>query len=147
MSEAVHPAQLLFTDKHPLTAVMNMKFHAAVGKTLKVEVDAPASFADADETYVHVGFHTLFLDTVMGSAAIGELEKPQPIATVKLACNHLQAAGISERIICTATVNGEANSICYVSGEIRSMDTDALLSTAIATFMIGTASKPLQVKS
>lgn len=147
MTEAVHPAQLLFTDKHPLTAVMNMKFHAADGKTLRVEVNAPASFANANNDHVHPGFHTLFLDTVMGSAAIGELEKPQPIATVKLACNHLKPAKIDERIICSATVVGEENTIAYVTGDIRSMETNELLSTAIATFMIGTASKPLQVKS
>lgn len=147
MTEAVHPAQLLFTDKHPLTAVMNMKFHAADGKTLRVEVNAPESFADTDESFVHPGFHTLFLDTVMGSAAIGELKKAQPIATVKLSCNHLKPAKIDERIICTATVDGEENSIAYVTGNIRSMETDELLSTAIATFMIGTASKPLKVNS
>lgn len=147
MIEAVHPAQLLFTDKHPLTAVMKMKFHAAVDHVLKVEVDTPESFADTDGIHAHSAFHTLFLDTVMGSCAIGELKEVKPIATVKLACNHLRTARINEKIICEAKYDGETNSIAYVSGVIRSVDTGDLLSTAIATFMIGTASKPLKVES
>jgi len=46
VSEPVHPAQLLFTDKHPLTASLNMAFEVPSKGELWVHVAAPASFAD-----------------------------------------------------------------------------------------------------
>ncbi|MEM9279103.1 MAG: hypothetical protein AAGA76_11065, partial [Pseudomonadota bacterium] len=85
----VHPAQLLFTDKHPLTAELNMNFHSGNDNTLEVTLSAPESFADRDGLHLHTGFNTLILDTVMGACAIGELKSPTPIATIKLTSNHL----------------------------------------------------------
>lgn len=147
MNEAIHPALHLFTEKHPLTASLNMRFLPENGgDRMKVEVDAPVQFADADGKYVHTGFHTLLLDTVMGSCAIGKLEQLQPIATIKLNCNHMRKVEIGDPLVCIADWTGEENSISYVTGEIRRRSDDAVISNAIGTFMVGTASRPLSEK-
>ncbi len=146
MSGSIHPALLLFTDKHPLTASMNMQFLPEGENSLRVKVDAPESFADADQKHIHTGFHTLLLDTVLGSCAIGKLKQMQPIATIKLNCNHIRKVKIGEPLDCLATWNGEENSISYFSGDIRRRSDGVLVSTAIGTFMVGTASRPLSEK-
>lgn len=143
MPEVLHPAQLLFTEDHPLTSAFHMQFLPMNGKTLTVEVNAPDSFADSGGKLVHTGFNTLLLDTVLGACAIGELEKPQPIATIKLNCTHLYQASIGEALACSATYDGEANGVAYVSGEIRGREDNRLISRALGTFMIGTTTKPL----
>ena len=142
----VHPAQLLFTDKHPLTAALDMKFHPIADGILEVSVCAPEDFADADSVHVHTGFNTLLLDTVMGSCAIGELKKPQPIATIKLSTNHMQRLKVGERAVCRATYEGEENEIAYVSGSIYAGKEKRLISQAIGTFMIGTATRSIREK-
>ncbi|MDJ0612580.1 MAG: PaaI family thioesterase [Rhizobiaceae bacterium] len=147
MSESKHPAEVLFSEGHPLTAALNMKFIPVGESSLRVELDAPESFADSNGSHTHSGFSTLLLDTVLGSCAIGKLEKMQPIATIKLTCNHLRRIIIGDAIYCLAEWNGEENSVSFVGGEIRRQKDDQLLSTAIGTFMIGTASRPLAEKS
>ncbi|MEM9330291.1 MAG: PaaI family thioesterase [Pseudomonadota bacterium] len=142
----LHPAQELFTDKHPLTAEFNMKFHAVKEHVLEVTLNAPKSFADGDGVNVHPGFHTLILDTVMGASALGELKQAKPIATIKLTSNHIRRIPVGEPIKCRAIWDGEENSIAYVRGEILVGDTTYTASTAIGTFMIGTTSKPLGSK-
>ncbi|MGI9350432.1 MAG: PaaI family thioesterase [Rhizobiaceae bacterium] len=139
----IHPAQLLFTDKHPLTAELDMSFLPVKGNTLEVTLKAPKSFMDRDGIHVHSGFNTLLLDTVMGSCAIGELKSPTPIATIKLTCNHIRKIRIGEQISCLATWDGEEHSVAYVRGEIRFGDDQKMASHAIGTFMIGTTGKPL----
>ena len=146
MSE-LHPAQQLFTDKHPLTAEFNMTFHTVSEHILEVTLDAPRSFTDSDGIHVHPGFHTLILDTVMGACALGELQKPQPIATIKLTSNHIRRIPVCESIKCRAIWDGEENSIAYVRGEILVGESAFTASTAIGTFMIGTTGKPLGKKS
>jgi len=143
----VHPAQLLFTEEHPLTAALDMSFHPLEDKVLDVAVSAPESFADADNKHVHTGFNTLLLDTVMGCCAIGELKKPQPIATIKLTTNHLQRLLVGEKAVCRATYEGEENEIAYVSGRIFAGPEKRLIAHAVGTFMIGTTTKSIREKS
>lgn len=147
MTEAVHPAQLLFTEKHPLTSELDMRFTPALDQTLTVMVSAPAGFADQDGVHVHTGFNALLLDTVLGSCAIGELQKPQPIATIKLATNHIGRAVVGEDIICQAVYEGEENEIAYVSGKILAGPEKRLVAQAIGTFMIGTTTKSIREKT
>ena len=47
MNQKPHPAQLLFSEKHPLTAEFGMKFCVDNEDSLRIEVDAPKSFLDA----------------------------------------------------------------------------------------------------
>ena len=143
----VHPAELLFTDQHPLTADLKMTFHASEDNSLKVTLAAPKSFAENANDTVHTGFNTLLLDTVLGSCAIGELKEPKPIATVKLNVNHMDKAKVGEAIACNATYEAEENEIAYVSGEIRSEEDGRIIAQAIGTFMIGTATKSIREKS
>lgn len=144
--EVKHPAQLLFSDKHPLTDILKMQFEVGERGTLSVWLQASDQFADVDGAHTHTGFTTLFLDTVMGACAIGELKKPQPIATVKLNCNHLSRLKIGEEAWCHATYDGEENSLAFVSAKVVAGEEKRLVATAIGTFMIGTAAKPLEVR-
>ncbi len=143
----VHPAQLLFSEKHPLTKALNMRFHPGDDKELQVSLKAPESFADQDGIHVHTGLNTLLLDTVMGCCAIGELKKPQPIATIKLTTNHLGRLKIGEEVICSAIYEGEESEITYVSGKVMGSGGTHLVSQAIGTFMIGTTTKSIRDKS
>lgn len=147
MSEEKHPAQILFTDKHPLTAILNIKFEGVVEQTLTVTVNAPKSFADQDEIHTHSGFSTLFLDTVMGSCVLGEIENPSAIATIKLTANHLGRAKIGENLVCRAKFDGQENEIAYVSATLVAGGTERLIATAIGTFMVGTATRSIREKS
>lgn len=146
MSEAVHPAQLLFTEKHPLTASLDMTFHPESVDVLRVEVEAPKSFAKKDCDTVHTGFHTLLLDTVLGSCAIGKLKTIQPIATIKLSCNHIREVEVGTSLECIATFSAEENSIIYISGDIKRKSDGAIISSALGSFMVGTTSRPLSEK-
>lgn len=141
---APHPAQLLFTSKHPLTSALDMKFIGVTDHVLTVTVTAPQAFADTGEVEVHSGFSTLFLDTVMGSCVLGELEVFQPIATIKLTCNHLRQARVGEKLACKAHFEGIEESVAFVRGEVFSEKTDELISQAIGSFMIGTRARPLE---
>lgn len=142
-----HPAQILFTDKHPLTAALNMKFEGVIDHTLTVTLKAPESFADQDGVHTHTGFTTLFLDTVMGSSVLGEIENPKSIATIKLTTNHIERPKIGEHLTCEATFEREANEIAYVSGKVFAGLEKRLIATAIGTFMVGTATKSIREKA
>lgn len=142
-----HPAQILFTDKHPLTAALNMKFEGVIDHTLTVTLKAPESFADQDGAHTHTGFTTLFLDTVMGSSVLGEIENPKSIATIKLTTNHIERPKIGEHMACEATFEREANEIAYVSGKVFAGLEKRLIATAIGTFMVGTATKSIREKA
>lgn len=139
-----HPAELLFSDQHPLTASFNMEFEDVVDHVLSVKVTAPESFADADGEHAHSGFITLLLDTVMGSCVIGEMDTYQPIATIKLTCNHLEKVKTGRAVTCKATFDGIRKSVAYVRGEVFSGPDNMLVAQAIGTFMVGTRSRPLE---
>jgi len=147
MSDIVHPAQLLFTDKHPLTAALGMTFSAPKDKVMTITLAAPLSFADKDKEHCHTGFSTLILDTLMGSCVIGELSEAKPLATVKLTVNHIERAKLGEELLCRAHYDGEKDEIAFVSGEILAGPEKRLIANGIGTFMIGTANKSIREKT
>jgi len=147
VTKAQHPAQLLFTDKHPLTASLKMEFEVPQKGELWVHVPAPESFADEGGSTVHTGFNSLLLDTVMGACAIGELIKLEPIATIRLNCNHLRRAKVGESLTCKAYFDAHVNQVLYVRGEIYSNNENDLIAHAIGTFMSGTAAKSIREKA
>lgn len=124
-----------------------MTFEGVKDGVLTVSMPAPESFLDNDGVHVHSGLTTLFLDTIMGACAIGELKEFSPIATIKLNCNHLSKIKIGDHVSCHARQTGLAKGIAYISAEVISQPDNRLIANAIGTFMIGTASKPLKVKS
>jgi len=143
-----HPAKILFTSKHPLTSEFDMEFVAWENKLLTVTITTPPNFAATENSRdAHTGFTTIILDTVMGSSVFGEMEKLQPIATIKLTTDHVRPAAIGEKIVCTARFDGEIDEIAYVSGEVRSNVDKSLIATALGTFMIGTRGRPLEETS
>jgi len=141
-----HPAQLLFSSEHPLMSSFDMQFVGVEDQVLSVTATAPGSFADASGGQVHTGFITLFLDTVMGSCVLGEMPEPQPIATVKLTCNHIRSVKIDEALLCRAKFDGIENSIAYIRGEVFAGPHKTLVAHAVGTFMTGTRARPLEDK-
>ncbi|MFK5977883.1 MAG: PaaI family thioesterase [Rhizobiaceae bacterium] len=139
-----HPAKVLFTSQHPLTSEFDLEFIGWEDQLLTVTVTAPQSFAVAENSVeAHTGFTTVILDTVMGSTVFGEMDKIQPIATIKLTTDHIRPAMVGEKIVCTARYDSEVEEIAYVSAEVRSQKDNSLIATALGTFMIGTRSRPL----
>ncbi len=147
MPNQPHPAELLFSDKHPITSLLDLHFEVTGPHELTITTRAPDSFADGDGVHVHTGFTTLLLDTLLGSCAIGELDKLQPIATIKLTCNHIRRPQTGEKLICRARFDGERHSVSYVHGEVLGADRQDLIAHAIGTFMIGTRAIPLGAKA
>lgn len=138
-----HPAKILFTSQHPLTSKFDLIFISSADSKLVVTITTPQEFATGTNGEAHTAFATLILDTVMGSSVIGEMGELQPIATIKLTTDHIRQPKIGEKIVCTARYDGEVEEIAYVNGEVRSVDDDSLIATAIGTFMIGTRTRPL----
>jgi len=139
-----HPAKILFTSQHPLTSEFDLEFVGWEDHLLTVTVTAPQSFATTKNSKeAHTGFTTIILDTVMGSSVFGEMDKIQPIATIKLTTDHIRPAMIGEKIVCAARYDSEVEEIAYVSAEVRSQQDNSLIATALGTFMIGTRARPL----
>ena len=139
-----HPAKVLFTSQHPLTSEFDLEFVGWEDHLLTVTVTAPQSFATTKNSKeAHTGFTTIILDTVMGSSVFGEMDKIQPIATIKLNTDHIRPAMIGEKIVCAARYDSEVEEIAYVSAEVRSQQDNSLIATALGTFMIGTRARPL----
>lgn len=139
-----HASQLLFSSAHPLTTEFDLKFIECADHVLAVSVLAPQSYAGSkDDGLVHSSFTTLFLDTVMGSCVLGELDQLQPIATVNLSVNHVQRPTINDVIVCRARFNGQIHDVAHVSCDLVRQTDNALLATGSGTFMIGTRGRPL----
>ena len=139
-----HASQLLFTSAHPLTTEFDLKFIECSDHVLVVSVVTPQSYAShVGAGHAHSSFTTLFLDTVMGSCVLGELDRLQPIATVNLSINHLERPEIGKVIVCRARFNGQVNDVAHVSSDLVYEENGALVATGSGTFMIGTRGRPL----
>ena len=141
---AKHPAEIFFSSKHPITTFLKMQFVGIEDEKLTVQLEAPQAFDDgsgADRT--HSGLAGLVLDTVMGGAVMGKLEKIVPIATAGLTTQHMRRAKVGEKLRCTARYQGVHVDMAHMTGELVSRETGELLSIATGSFMIGTRAVPL----
>lgn len=139
-----HPIELFFSDAHPITAYVDPQFTELDGGTIGFEMDAPAHFirGEADGT-LHTGFVTIVLDSVMGGAVMGVMEKLQPIATVGLSVHHLRRPVSGERLRGRAVCTGIYSDLAYVTGQVTNADGSETLALASGTFMIGTRATPI----
>jgi len=139
-----HPSQLLFTSKHPLTSDLDITYLDCIDHVLTISVAGSEKFADAEGSNVtHTSFSTLILDTVMGGCVLGELEKMQAIATIKLSVNHLRPAFVGEVMVCKAHYDGVVDDVAHITAQLISQKDGSLIASAVGTFMIGTRSRPL----
>ncbi len=73
---------------------MKVRYLGFAEGVLSVELEAtPEYVADEATGALHSGFATLALDTVMGGAVLGSLDKIQPFATAGLTSQHMRTAG------------------------------------------------------
>ncbi|MEZ5871463.1 MAG: PaaI family thioesterase [Nitratireductor sp.] len=139
-----HPAEIFFSSNHPISSYVSVRFVGVENHVLTIALEAPAAFVDNEVTgEVHSGLATLILDTVLGGAVMGEMEKIQPIATVGLTTQHMRRAVKGEPLLCRARFEGIHRDMAHMSGMLVNADTGETLSTATGTFMLGTRSKPL----
>jgi len=125
-----------------MSATLGMRFQPVVDHVLSVTADAPAVFEDRGRCgRIHTAFNTLFLDTVMGSCVLGELEAPCTIATIKLTTQHQDRLIVGETVICRARFEGISDQVAHVTGEIVGGNTRRHIASAVGTFMVGTVSK------
>jgi acyl-coenzyme A thioesterase PaaI-like protein len=142
--EHVNPAERFFSSQHLVNAFLKIRYRGIDGNTLTVDlVGAPEFVIDAQSGTLHTGFATLALDTVMGGAVIGTMEKIQPIATAGLTTQHMRRPKSGERLVCQAKCEGFDGDVAHITGVLASAETGETLATAIGTFMIGTRAKPL----
>jgi len=142
-----HPATIFFSPAHPLLSIIHFEFIETEPDYLAVQFTAGREFVhQKDSGTLHSGFNTLILDSVMGGSVMGYLEKLQPIATVKLTTQHSRRARVDELIICSAKVECIEDKIAVVSGQVKSVENNQILASAIGSFMIGTRAIPLADK-
>ncbi len=142
--DVTNPAERFFSAQHPLNATLQANFLGIDGNTLTVSLVPGAAFvADPESGDIHSGFATLALDTVMGGAVMGMMEKLQPIATAGLTTQHLRRPLVGEKLLCHARCEGFRKDIAHMSGQLVCAKTGEVLSTATGTFMMGTRARPL----
>jgi acyl-coenzyme A thioesterase PaaI-like protein len=139
----ITPVERFFTSYHPANATLNVRYLGFSDGVLAVELEASPDFvADPATGALHTGFATLALDTVMGGAVLGSLEKVQPFATAGLTSQHMRRPVAGEKLICRAKCEGIHSDIAHMSAQLATADGE-VLSIAAGTFMIGTRAKPL----
>jgi len=142
--EHVNPAERFFASQHLVNAFLKIRYLGIDGQTLTVELEgAPEFVIDAGTGALHTGFATLALDTVMGGAVIGTMDKIQPIATAGLTTQHMRRPQSGEKLVCRASCEGFHSNIAHMTGTLANAETGEVLATAAGTFMIGTRAKPL----
>lgn len=140
-----HPAKIFFSSAHPLFSMFDIEFLEASSKVLSIKFMAQKEFGACIETkYMHSGFCSLILDSVMGGAVMGCLDKIQPIATINLTTQHSARPVLGENIICTGDVVRIEEHVAAVTGHVISVDSGITYATALGSFMIGTRAVPLQ---
>ncbi|HSO48597.1 MAG TPA: PaaI family thioesterase [Rhizobiaceae bacterium] len=142
--DEISPVERFFTSHHPANATLKIRYRGFADGVLSVELEATPEFvADEATGALHSGFATLALDTVMGGAVLGSLDKIQPFATAGLTSQHMRRPVSGERLVCRARCEGVHSDIAHMSGQLVSAQSGEVLSTATGTFMIGTRAKPL----
>jgi acyl-coenzyme A thioesterase PaaI-like protein len=140
----MHPAERFFSSGHPLSSYLTIRSYDADGGKVTIHFDAPAAFVSgSDGRTLHSSLATLVLDTVLGGAVMGSLDKIQPIATVGLTTQHMRRPVAGEKLACSAFVEGIHADMAHVTGRLVSQADGQTLSTATGTFMIGTRATPI----
>ena len=139
-----HPARMFFSKGHPLFSVFDVEFVETLPELLVLKFTALEKFRDRENpAHLHSGFCTLILDSVMGGAVMGSLDKLQPIATINLTTQHTKRPAIDDVVYCSGNVESIENEIAIVSGQVTCSKTDAILASAVGSFMVGTRAIPL----
>lgn len=143
----LHPIQVFFSSHHPLASKVQADFTGSAGNTVRVCIEAPQDLVHDPETAsLHTGFATIVLDSIMGGAVMGSLEKLVPIATVGLSVNHLRRPSAGETIKGNAICVSVHNSLAYVTGELFDKNEEPV-AIATGTFMIGTRATSIRDRS
>jgi len=139
-----HPATIFFSSEHPLFSLFDVEFVETQPTLLSMKFVAQQEFVDCGTTKkLHSGYCSLILDSVMGGAVMGSLDKIQPIATVNFSIQHIRRPVLGEILLCSAKVMGLENQIAVVNGTVSCVKTDQILASAVGSFMIGTRAQPL----
>lgn len=133
----MHPVAHFFSTHHPVGALIKADFSGSAGAVVKARLEAPEVMRVRDGQALHTGYLTVVLDSIMGGAVMGILEKVQPIATVGLSISHLRRPLVGESLRATATCTGVFKDLAYVTGDVRAADGETL-AIASGSFMIGT---------
>ena len=139
-----HPAKMFFSKGHPLFSIFEVDFVETLPELLVLKFTALEVFSDRENPgHLHSGFSTLILDSVMGGAVMGSLDKLQPIATVNLTTQHTSRPAVDDVVLCSGRVESIENEIAIVTGQVTCAKTKAILASAIGSFMVGTRATPL----
>jgi len=139
-----HPYQFLFSKDHPFTSEFEVEFIGCEDHVLSLSIVTSQKYAKVPGGEIaHTSFSSIFLDTAMGCAVLGELKVMQPIATLNLMVNHHREPIVGEILVCHSKYHGEQKDVANVTAELISAKSNDMVATGIGTFMIGTRSKPV----
>ena len=144
---ALHPIEVFFSSHHPLASKVNANFTGSLAGTVLVCIEAsPELVLDEEAQTLHTGFATIVLDSIMGGAVMGSLDKLMPIATVGLSINHLRRPASGEKLNGKAVCTAIHNDLAYVTGELNGADGKPV-AIASGTFMLGTRGTSIRSKT
>lgn len=103
----------------------------------------PDWMGDPGRGMMHPGPLTMLADSACGAAVAMSLDRVQSYATLDLRMDWLRPAGPDRDVRCTAECFRMTNNIAFTRGTLWQVGDEAPIATALATFMRGTASKPL----
>ena len=140
----IHPIEAFFSSNHPMSEFVDADFAGSKGGKVIAKFTACYAFVrDAESCELHTGFLTIVLDSIMGGAVMGVLEKVQPIATIGLSVHHLRRPQSGEKLTARAECTKIFDDVAYITGEAHSAETGEPLALASGTFMIGTRATPI----
>lgn len=132
-------ARTFFSDSHPLFHSLGMRPLAVKKDGVSVSCLPDDSFrAGKNDQYLHSGVLTIILDSVFGIAVFARLQDLRPIATINLKMEYIKPLTANALIKCTANCYAVRGNIGHVRGEISDAQSNQILATATAAFMIGT---------
>ena len=95
--------------------------------------------AESSSQRAHSGALTIVLDSIFGLALFAHVKELRPIATINLKTEYLSPVNTGTKLTCAASCFALEGNIARMKGDISDAATGAVLATATAAFMTGTA--------
>lgn len=140
-------ARAFFSNSHPLYLSLGMQPLVVTKDGVSVTCLPDESFsAGKNRPHLHSGVLTIILDTVFGMSVFARLQDMRSIATINLKTEYIKPVTANTLIKCTANCYAVRGDIGHVRGEIADAQSNQILATATAAFMIGTRGSSFNLK-
>lgn len=114
---------------------------SAPGRATLILPARPEWLGDPQRGMLHPGPLTMLADSTCGAAVATSLDRVAPYATLDLRMDWLRPAGPERDVSCTAECFRVTSNIAFTRATLWQAGDEAPIATALATFMLGTATK------